>query len=158
VRITDDDVTALHSMCDFLLTDTTPRKIMISDNNLYMYANDPVIYQRIQNHGLALLKQLTEVQLIGNPGTVTLKRSEYTMRSYLRSRKLDTATATCVRQWLMSQDSVRLSPSLRYWCENDGRWLFTYYFMDHDSASTANMLELIAPGIVRSTLPIVTAK
>ncbi len=158
VRITDEDVMALHSMCDFLLTDTTPRKIMISDDHLYVYANDPVIYQRIQDHGLALITQLSEVQLTGTPDTVCLKRSDHAMRSYLRSRKLATATATSVRQWLMAQDSVRLSPSLRYWCENEGRWLFTYYFLDHDSASTVDMLQLIAPDIVRCTLPIVTDK
>ena len=40
IRITDDDVMALHTMCDFLTADTTPRKIMISDNHLYVYAND----------------------------------------------------------------------------------------------------------------------
>jgi hypothetical protein len=149
---------ALHSMCDFLLSDTTPRKIMISNNHLYVYANDPVIYQRIQDHGLALFIELSEIQLTGTPDTVHLKRSDHTMRSYLRSRKLETATATSVRQWLVAQQSVRLSPSLRYWCENDGRWLFTYYFLDHDSVSTVDMLQLIAPGIVRCTLPIITDK
>jgi len=158
VRITDEDVMALHSMCDFLLSDTTPRKIMISNNHLYVYANDPVIYQRIQDHGLALFIELSEIQLTGTPDTVHLKRSDHTMRSYLRSRKLETATATSVRQWLVAQQSVRLSPSLRYWCENDGRWLFTYYFLDHDSVSTVDMLQLIAPGIVRCTLPIITDK
>jgi len=158
VRITDENVMALHSMCDFLLSDTTPRKIMISDNHLYVYANDPAIYQNIVDTGLALFTELSEIQLTGIPNTVHLKRSDHTMRTYLRSRKLETATASSVRKWLMAQESVRLSPSLRYWCENEGRWLFTYYFLDHDSASTGDMLQLVAPGIVRCTLPIVTDK
>jgi len=80
------------------------------------------------------------------------------MRSYLRGRKLDASTATSVRKWLLAQESVKVSPSLRYWCENKGTWLYTYYFLDHNSVSTADMLHLIAPGIIRCTLPIVTDK
>jgi hypothetical protein len=158
VHISDEDVMALHSMCDFLLTDTTPRKIMISDDHIYVYANDPGIYHRILNHGLALFKELLQVQLTGIPDTVHLKRSDHAMRSYLRSRKLDAATATSVRKWLIAQESVRLSPSLRYWCENGHRLLYTYYFFDHNSVHTVDMLHLIAPNIIRCTLPIVTDK
>ena len=158
VRIAEEDVLALHAMCDFLLADATPRKIMISNDNLYVYANDPAIYQRIQDHGLARFTELSEVQLTGIPGTVHLRRSDYRMRSYMRSRKLETATATSVRKWLAAQESIKLSPSLRYWCENEGRWLFTYYFLDHASTSTLAMLQLNAPEIVRCTLPIITDK
>lgn len=158
VRITDEDLQALHAMCDFLLTDNTPRKIMISDNHLYVYANDPVIYQRIQAHGLARFTELLQVQLTGAPNTVHLRRSDHAMRSYFRGRKLEASAAASVRKWLTAQESVRLSPSLRYWCENEGTWLYTYYFLDHDSVSTADMLRLIAPGIIRCTLPIVTDK
>jgi len=158
IRITDQDVRALHAMCDFLLTDTTPRKIMIHDDHLYVYANDPVIYHRIVDHGLAQLTELSEVNLTGVAGTVHLRHSDHSLRSYFRGRKLDAATAQSVRRWLSAQESVRLSPSLSYWCENDGRWLYSYYFLDHDSASTTHMLQIIAPGIIRCTLPIVTDK
>jgi hypothetical protein len=158
VRITDQDVTALHSMCDFLLADPTPRKIRISDNHLYVYANDPVIYQRIVDAGMARCTELSEVKLAGLPNTVHLRRSNHIMRSYFRSKKLETSTATSVRKWLIAQEAVRLSPSLRDWCENEGRWLFTYYFLDHDSTSTLDMLNLIAPDTIRCTLPIVTDK
>ena len=158
VRITDEDVMALHAMCDFLLEDTTPRKIMISDDHLYIYANDKSVYQRILDHGLARFTELSEVQLTGIPNTVRLRCSDHSMRSYLRSRKLELSTATSVRKWLAAQQSIRLSPSLHYWCANGGRWLYTYYFLDHDSASTVDMLQIIAPGIVRCTLPIVTDK
>jgi len=158
IRITEQDVRALHAMCDFLLVDTTPRKITICNDHIYLYANDPAIYQCITDHGLAQLTELSEIHLTGVPNTVNLRRSEHSMRSYFRARKLDAATAQSVRRWLSAQESVRLSPSLGYWCENDGRWLYTYYFLDHDSASTVDMLQLIAPGIVRCTLPIITDK
>jgi len=158
VRITEDNVMALHAMCDFLTTDTTPRKIMILDNHLYVYANDSAVYQRILDHGLAPLVELSEVRLIGTPDTVRLRRSDHALRSYFRSRKLDNSTAISVRKWLTAQQSLKMSPSLRYWCDNDGRWLFTYYFFDHDSGSLVDMLQIIAPGLIRCTLPIVTDK
>jgi elongation factor P hydroxylase len=158
VRITEEDVIALHAMCDFLIADATPRKIMIQDNHIYVYANDAAIYQRITDHGLAQLTELSEVNLTGVPGTVHLRHSDHSLRSYFRGRKLGAATAQSVRRWLLAQESVRLSPSLGYWCENDGRWLYTYYFLDHDTPSTVDMLQIIAPGIVRCTMPIVTDK
>ena len=145
-------------MCDFLTADPTPRKIMIQDNHIYIYANDPVIYQRIIDHSLAQLTALSEINLTGIPNTVHLRHSDHSLRSYFRGRKLDAATAQSVRRWLSAQQSVRLSPSLGYWCENEGRWLYTYYFLDHDSVSTTDMLQIIAPGIIRCTLPIVTDK
>ena len=158
VRITEQDVRALHAMCDFLVADPTPRKIMIKDNHIYIYANDVAIYQRILDHGLAPLVELSEVRFAGTPNTVHLKRSAHAMRSYFRSRKLDTPTANSVRQYLAAQESATLSPSLSYWCENDGRYLFSYYFLDHDSVAITDMLQIIAPGIIRCTLPIVTDK
>jgi hypothetical protein len=158
VRISEQDVMVLHAMCDFLLTDITPRKIMIRDNHLYVYANDPAIYQRILDHGLARLTQLSEMQFQGIPNTVHLRRSDHSLRSYLRGRKLDAVLAESVRKWLTAQESAKLSPSLRYWCENQGTWLYTYYFLDHDDMATVNMLQILAPGIIRCTMPIVTDK
>ena len=158
VRITGEDVQALHAMCDFLIADSTPRKIMIQDNHIHVYANDAEIYQRISDQGLASLVELCEVQFTGTPHTVHLRRSKHAMRSYFRSRKLDTSTANSVRQYLIAQESATLSPSLGNWCENNGRYLFSYYFIDHDSASTTAMLQIIAPGTIRCTLPIVTDK
>ena len=131
---------------------------MIKDNHIYLYANDVTIYQRILDHGFAPLVELSEVRLAGTPNTVHLKRSVHTMRSYFRSRKLDTPTANSVRQYLAAQESTTLSPSLGYWCENDGGYLFSYYFLDHDSVAITDMLQIIAPGIIRCTLPIVTDK
>lgn len=158
IRITNEDVRALHAMCDFLITDSTPRKIMIQDNHIHVYANDAAIYQRMLDHDLAQLIELSEVNLVGKPGTVHLRQSDHSLRSYFRGRKLDVAMAQSVKRWLSAQESVTLSPSLRYWCENDGRYLFSYYFLDHDSASTTAMLQIIAPGTIRCTLPIVTDK
>ena len=158
IRITDKDVQSLHAMCDFLTCDTTPRKIMIKDNHIYVYANDAAIYQRITDQGLAPLVELLEVRFAGTPNTVHLKCSKHAMRSYFRSRKLDTSTANSVRHYLVAQESATLSPSLGYWCENNGQYLFSYYFIDHDSASTTDMLQIIAPGSIRCTLPIVTDK
>lgn len=158
VRITDEDVMALHAMCDFLLTDTTPRKIMLYDDHVYLYSNAHAIYQKITHLGLARLTELSEINLTGVPNTVHLRSSDNSLRSYMRSRKLDASTALSVSKWLQAQEAVRLSPSLQRWCANDGRCLHTYYFLDHDDISTVDMLQLIVPGIVRCTMPIVTDK
>lgn len=158
LTITEQEVSALHAMCDFLTSHATPRKIMIANDNLYVYANDLGIYQDIQDLGLASVSALHEVILTGTPNTVRLRRSEHTFRSYFRGRKLTASCAVSVRRWLRAQESVRLSPSLLTWCDHDSGWLSPHYFLDHDGVSTVDMLHLISPGVIRCTLPIITDK
>lgn len=158
VPVTAQHVQALHAMCDFLITDATPRRIVIGRDTVSVYANDHCVYDRIHDQGLAKLLRLTEAVLTGDPNTVRLTCSAHTMRSYLRHRRLPTATAHSVRGWLLAQSDVRLSPSLRDWCLHDHTWMYAHYFLDHDTVGTAHMLSLIAPGLVRTTLPIVLHK
>lgn len=158
VPITAQDIQALHAMCDFLITDATPRKIVVSQDTLAVYANDHCVYDRIHDLGLANLVQITEAVLTGEPNTVRLKHSAHQLRSYLRRRRLPSATAHSVRGWLLAQSDVKLSPSLQDWCLQHHDWMYAHYFLDHDAASTAHMLDLMVPGLVRTTLPIVLHK
>lgn len=158
VDISDTQVKALHNMCDFLLTDPEPRKIMIQGDQLCLYTNQTALFQRIQDLGLARANQITEVRLVGVPNTVRLRSCQYALRSYFRSRKLDQRTAESMKIFLSAQASVRLSPSLHHWCRSDGPWLRAHFFLDHHSTAETSMLQIIVPNVIRVTRPIVTDK
>ena len=148
----------LHIMCDFLLQDHTPRRIRIQEDHIFVYSNDQLLFERIEHLGICARRDIIQVKLVGTVGALNLRHSDHALRTYLRASRLPSATAESVRAFLRAQQDVRLSPSLSSWCEHDWLWTQKHFFFDHHSTSTANMLELIAPGLVKSTLPIATDK
>ena len=148
----------LHVMCDFLLQDHTPRRIRIQEDHMFVYSNDPALFHRIQSFRTCQLCEVTGVELTGTPGAVNLRSSDHVLRTYLRASRLQAHTAGSVRAFLRAQQDVRLSPSLAAWCDNNWLWTQRHFFFDHHSTTTTNMLELIAPGLAKSTLTIATDK
>jgi hypothetical protein len=158
LEITAEMENDLHVLCDFLLLDHTPRRIRIQEDNMFAYSNDRLFFSNIDSLRVCKMLELTEAQLTRTPGAVNLRSSDHALRTYLRASRLPAAAAQSVRAFLRAQQDVRLSPSLSSWCEHDWLWTQRHFFFDHHSTSTANMLELIAPGLVKSTLPIATDK
>lgn len=148
----------LHVMCDFLLLDHTPRRIRIQEDHIFVYSNDQQLFDDINALRICKLCEITGVQLAGTPGAVNLRSSDHVMRTYLRGVRLTADTARSVRAFLRAQQDVRLSPSLSSWCKHDWLWTQKHFFFDHHSTSTTNMLALIAPGLMKTTLPITTDK
>ena len=161
MEITEQDVMNLHRMCDFLQSDVRERKVVISGSWFYVYSNDLSLISDISH--LPWLDQakmrVSEVQLQGQPGTVTLKRARHQLRSYFRSIMLDDQRRDNLTRLLVQQEHIRLSPSLQYWV-GANRWFRTYdyHFIDHDDASIITLLALIEPRLIRRTLPIVEHK
>ena len=158
LEITAEMENDLHVLCDFLLQDHTPRRIRIQEDHISIYCNDQRLFHSIDSLGVCKQREIIDIQLAGTPGAVNLRSSTHAWRTYLRASRLPAATAGSVRAFLRAQQDVRLSPSLSSWCENDWLWTQRHFFFDHHSTGTNNMLALIAPGLVKSTLPIATDK
>lgn len=158
LEITSEMESNLHVLCDYLLLDHIPRRIRIQEDHIFVYCNDQQLFDNITSLGVCNLRDIVQVQQVGTPNMINLRYSRYALRTYLRTRRLTAATAGSVHAFLLAQTDVRLSPSLSSWCENKSLSTRTHFFLDHDSNSTINMLELIAPGLVKSTLPIATDK
>lgn len=156
--ITDFDVMNLHSMCDFLLYDSTAKKIMIYSDNLYVYSNDLNLFDRIERIGAARRLSTVQVKLSGTPGTVVLKNPKHKLRSYFSGRDLDTNIRDSVKQFLTSQTAIRLSPALTHWTNIHYRFTAPYFFIDHNDAGIILMLNMISPGLIRKTMTIEAAK
>lgn len=160
MNISDDDIYNLHAMCDFLLTDTRERKLVISGSWFYIYTNDTSLIDDVS--ALPWLDptkmEWTAVELIGQPGTIPRKTALHQYRTYLRSITVSSQQKKGLETLLESAD-VRSSPALKHWFKRDS-WIKTwdYYFVDHDDNSWLLMLSLIAPGIIRKTVKIVEHK
>lgn len=158
MTITNDTISDLHGVCDFLLEDETPRKITVCSNQFYVYSNDLGLFERLVKTGQARLEKIVEAQLSGTPGTVVLKNPNHKLRSYFRDCELDHKIRDSVIEFLNNQTGVRLSPSLKHWMSIQYRFTAPYYFIDHDDTGITLMLNMIAPGLIRKTVGIEAAK
>lgn len=156
--ITDQDVVTLHQLCDFFTQDNRNRRITISGNTIYVYTNDLSLSQDIENNVGVSAFHVQQLQLVGTPGTIKLKKSDYQYRTYFKSIRLPLNSADQLRQFLLNQSDIRLGPGLKDWTKRHGFWTMDYFFIDHNNPATISMLGLIAPGIARKTVPIVTDK
>ena len=158
LEITNQDVDRLHAMCTFLQTESTARQIVLHGDHFFLYTNHAELFDRISRLGLARLTSITEAETSGLANTIMIKNSAWQQRSYFRARKLCDKTALAVKSFLLAQQSVRLSPSLLLWCQQDRRWTDRHFFIDHNQTAVISMLGFIIPDLVRVTRDISTAK
>ena len=161
MEITEQDITNLHAMCDWLQADERERKLVIAGSWFYIYTNDDSLVQDIAQLGWldADKIKITEVNLHGQPNTVNLKHARHAMRSYFRSLLMDDRRRDNLVRLLTQQENIRLSPSLAFWVQSS-RWhrTYDYHFIDHDDSSVITLLALVEPRLIRRTLPIVAHK
>lgn len=161
MEITEQDITNLHTMLDWLQADTRDRKLVIAGSWFYVYTNDDSLVQDIaQLPWLDASKmKISRVEVQGSPGTVGLKNPRHAMRSFFRSILLDEQRRANLTRLLAQQQDIRLSPSLTYWMDQT-RWsrTYDYHFIDHDDTSIITLLALLEPRLIRRTLPIVAHK
>lgn len=161
VDITDQQVADLHRLCDFLLADQRPRKMTITGDWIYLYTTDASLISDIR--ALDYLDDtrmaVHRAQQVGTPGTVRLRHARNSYRSYFRHIVLSEQQKTSLRQFLEAQENLRLSPALDEALSlAHTKRVFDYYFVDHNDSGVITMLNLIVPGIVRRTIPIVADK
>jgi hypothetical protein len=156
-KITATDVANLHHFCDFLLNDTRDKRLVITHNTICVYTSDSTLIDAVLDLHYVVRPQLRKIELVGQAGSVRLSQSDYKFRSYFRYARLNVGQATNIKNFLSAQTEIRLSPSLKHWCLV-GTWKMCsdYFFIDHNDSGTLSMLGLIAPRLIRKTMPIVT--
>lgn len=158
-QITDQHVADLHAMCDFLLEDSRDRKIMISGDVVHVYTTDATLIEDVMALPYVNNAYHRQIQAVGQPNTVQLKHPRHAWRSYFRQRLMTVEQKNSIVKFLTAQPDVRLSPSMKWFLTADHQTrMYDYYFVDHDDAGFITMLSLIAPGIIRRTLPITADK
>ena len=161
-RMSDDCAATLHLMCAFFLAQTARKKIVIAGSMIYVYTNDVALIKDICNLPWVVpsTTRVSTITLAGTAGAVTLKSPDHAWRTYFKNMYFTHAVGAAIRDFLQAQEGIRLSPALtKYWDrQKPPMFSLSYFFVDHDSPSTMSMLGLIAPGLVRKTVPIIADK
>lgn len=170
----------LHAMCDFLLQDQRPRKIVVTHDWLYLYFNDPTLAKDLKSLDFIDVEkiEISQYQQFGQANAINLHDPKYAYRTYFRNINPSDEEYLRLRDYLLAQEDISLSPGLRMFFEYHDRYLENtqnnvqnnwtqnwrshriqeYHFIDHDSPSLVSMLRLLYPRLIRKTLPITAYK
>lgn len=159
-RIAAETVQRLHQCCDFLITDTRDRKLVLIYNTVHLYTTDYDLIQDFlaQSFVSAESATISQCELVGIPGTIQLQDPNHQFRTYFKHVTLTDNSADNLRRFLQVQEDLRISPALTEWILAKGNRMHDYYFVDHDNSGVISMLNLIVPGVIRKTLSIVATK
>lgn len=158
-RVLDDLITAariLHPHLELM-------RMIVSGHYVYLYSNNLDTLQELTKiPQFSVCAKLCQIEIDRPANTILLHNSLYLKRSYFRERWIDASRKEALQNFLTRQDDIRLGPALKS-CLNGknisykGETLLQrYFFFDHNSDSTAVMLELVAPGTIRRTVPVLT--
>ena len=157
--ITDDTVKNLHSVARVLLTTAINFKLVVGGNRAWVYTNDCVLFDQLDDLPVLQHKTYTQAQIDRPRDSIRLKHGNYKFRTYFRFVKLTATEKNTLSAFLINQKSqAKLSPSLKKWIQDPFNRLQDYFFVDYTTDSWLTMLNLVRPGLVRKTLHIITDK
>jgi len=157
--ISDEDLANLHAACDVLLTIQEKIKLMLSGDQVYLYTNHREVEQSIRKiPGISNLKIREAVDSYKST-EIYLKNPKYRYRSFFRNSKITAEQFKTLENFLNAQQDIRLGPALEHWINYHGSYrVQDYFFIDHEDVSLITMINLVAPGMIRKTLPIIAHK
>jgi hypothetical protein len=150
----------LENILEMLKTLWTVRdqiKLVFSGDWGYVYSNDRQLLQSIANQDYVHAYYIKEAVINRPKDTIVLRSSVYQYRSFLKERVWTLDDKTRMRTYLENQSDIKISRGLKYWLKYDTRWPWSrrYHYFDHNDVKIELMLQLICPGIVRTTMPII---
>jgi hypothetical protein len=161
LEVTEWKTRALTTLAGFLKTYEKNIKLVIYGNTGYLYTNQIDLIQLLvtQIPELTHTSAVTESVVTVPSGCIQLQASDYQYRSFLTAKCLGADQRQQVAQFLLNQQSIRLSPSLKNWCIQTPVYHMQYYterfyFIDHNDSGPLIMLQLIDHGLVRKTMSI----
>lgn len=156
--ITEKTISDLHDLAEILLTTTSDFKLVVSVSQAYVYTNDVALINQVSALSGVARKEYTRA-IIGRPkNTIKLKNPKHQFRSYFKITKLSDEQKSYLTNFLMTQPTIRISPSLDGWIVSPFRRTQDYFFIDHNEMSWLTMLALVRPGLIRKTMQIISAK
>lgn len=139
-------------------------RLIISSDWGYFYTNDLSVVSKLQKCDFLKLLKIKQAVHTRPKNTVLLENSKYTTRTYFKEKHITMEAKTAMMRVLGSQENIRVGPGLNTWLTSENKmmkivrhdgFVRRYHFFDHDNTSIPLMLELIVPGIIRKTMPII---
>jgi hypothetical protein len=151
------DLVCLSDLLTFLWPRKDQIKLVFSGDWGYIYSNNKDLLQQIGSKHYIHVYYIKEAVVDRPKDTILLKSSDYRFRSFLRERLWTMDDKNRMLTYLQNQPDIKIGRGLQYWLKYETRWLWTrrYHYFDHNDAKIELMLQLICPGIVRTTMPII---
>lgn len=147
----------LFNMCDRLLNTIEPYKKIVCHNYLYIYSNNLDDLNNITSAPYMTCKIATQADVCLPENVVLLKDPKRKFRTYLKERWIPEGQTPVLRKFLLNRtDSYDFTPLFKSRLETwDRFYTMGHFFIDHDDPRDLVMLDLVVPGLIRKTLPIV---
>ena len=132
-------------------------KVTFSGDWGYIYSNNKKLLQSISDLSYVYAYYIKEAVVTRPKDTIRLQTSPYRYRSFLKERQWNPDDKSRMLLYLQNQPDVKISRGLTHWLKYDTRWHWSrrYHYFDHNDAKIELMLQLICPGIIRTTMPII---
>ena len=160
LKIQDYQVEDLKTVCRLLMKHRNDIKFTVSYDTGYVYTNDFKLVEKISHLDIIRNFQAQQVKIVGEPGTIALKDSQWTHRTYFRSKTLTEQQRNTLVDYLRTRENIRLGPGLKQWMNADYNirwnvWTHDYFFFDHNNDGEVLFLNMVVPRITGRTLEIV---
>jgi hypothetical protein len=146
---------SLHKLAELLNLYQTEIKLVVSGNYGYVYTNNVVLLLSVITDFSQHVRQLRQACIVRPKNTVSLRNSPHQYRTYFREKSINQIEKQQLLTFLQNQTEWRVSKALlKRLTRFSPMWMSRSYFVDHNIKSEVVMLNLIVPGILQKTMPV----
>ena len=147
---------SLHKLAELLNTHRAEIKLVVSGSYGYVYTNNIELLLTVLKDFPLHVRQLRHACIVRPKNTVSLRNSPHQYRTYFREKSINQTEKQQLLTFLQTQTEWRVSKALlKRLTRFSPMWMSRSYFVDHNTESEVVMLNLIVPGILQMTMPVV---
>lgn len=155
----DENIDYLLEISDLLYSVADCTKLTVTRDWGYIYSNDIDILRKIDALSFVSRTKLKQCVVNRPRNSILLNSPEYNKRTYFIETWLNLESTQRLGNLLKNQQEIKIGPSLRDGLKHHnsrGFYLRRYHFFDHSSDSIPLMVNLVAPGLIRQTVEVLT--
>jgi hypothetical protein len=146
----------LYKLAELLNTHRSEIKLVVSGKYGYVYTNNVQLLLSVITNFSQHVQQLRHACIVRPKNTVSLRNSPHQYRTYFREKSINQTEKQQLLTFLQTQTEWRVSKALlKRLTRSSPMWMSRSYFVDHNTESEVVMLNLIVPGILQMTMPVV---
>ena len=144
-------------MCDLIKSITVPYKRTVFNNWQYFYTNHTEFFDQLAAYPGVKYVSYNQAQLDRPRDVIVLEHSDYKLRSYFAERWYTPDQLQTLSKFILDRSTqFRITPNWRGRLPKKHCYITRSFFVDHNDPSDVLLLQMVLPGCVRKTLPIVS--
>ena len=156
IVIDHEKLELLYKLAELLNTHRTEIKLVVSGSYGYVYTNNVPLLLSVISNFPQHVRHLRHACIVRPKNTVSLRNSPHQYRTYFREKSINQAEKQQLLTFLQNQTEWRVSKALlKHLTKFSPMVMSRSYFVDHNIESEVLMLNLITPGILQKTMPVV---